>query len=236
MEPAVDQQKQITIVVDAFSTSDYQAGPCYAAFTVDTMFIDRLKEVQNGIRSLKLSEAAIFAKPDKWGPGEVEDELRLQCGKLHLNKYGDFYFEDLPKYGEPIQSRGIDVITIGEKFAAARHGEVIHVGDDPTVLEMYLDDLQREQEEPQGQEDYIRVEYDLVYNGGGGPYEVALIPLSLVERMAQQHGGDGVDTAFTEVTKLDYAHIAHYSLNDLYDAQGQITQSMAKGPRSAPRC
>ena len=62
---------------------------------------------------------------------------------------------------------------------------------------------------------YVRVEYDLNYLGGDysdvGTF--AYVPLMICEKL-------GVEQAFATFCKVDAAHIIHYTLDELYDNDG----------------
>lgn len=135
------QAKSITVVVDAFSTGDFDDGPSYAAFVVNGSFIARIKAVQLAAEQLDLSHAAVNAYPEQWGPGVVEDSLRLKSSELFISKDGYFYFEATPKYGSVIQSRGQELSHIETAYDEAGDGDIFYLGDQPEVKEMYLEDL-----------------------------------------------------------------------------------------------
>lgn len=73
---------------------------------------------------------------------------------------------------------------------------------------------------------HIRVEYDELYTGGDydGVGHFAYVPVSLVEDMAKQDpdGDDGVELAFTKITKMDCMHIVHFSLDEHYNQHGEL--------------
>ena len=66
---------------------------------------------------------------------------------------------------------------------------------------------------------YIQVEYDLKFYGGD--YDkvgnFALIPESLVNEL-------GLEAAFTKHTGHEACHIIHYTLDELYDASGELVE------------
>ncbi len=137
------QAKSITVVVDAFSTNDFEDGPAYAAFVVNQDFLSRIDAVRSVAERLNLSHAGLSAYPEQWGPGSVEDNLRLQDCELIIGKTGHSYFEAKPKYGAVIQSRGQEFSHISEVFAEANDGDIVYLGEKPDDLkEMYLEDLE----------------------------------------------------------------------------------------------
>jgi hypothetical protein len=75
---------------------------------------------------------------------------------------------------------------------------------------------------------HIRVEYDPLYIGGdyNGVGRFVLIPLSLVDDYAKADpdGDDGVELAFTKITKQDCTHIVHYTLDELYNQDGELIE------------
>ena len=75
-----------------------------------------------------------------------------------------------------------------------------------------------------GTNTFIRVEYDLLFCGGdyNGTGQFAFIPLNLVNKFSSQSESDGVDLAFSKTTKIDAMHIVHYTLDEVYDANGNI--------------
>lgn len=228
------KEKSITVVVDAYSTSDHEDGPAYAAFTVNQNFIDRIKDVQGAIEKHKLSGASIASSPEMWGPKGIEDELRLRNPELHIDGPGGFYFQDYPKHGSPIESRGKQVEAIATALADANDGDVIYLGDQPEMKNWYLEDI-GELPEPDDDDEFIRVEFDPQYTGGdySGSGQFALIPVKLIEKMAEQdpNFGDGVGQAFTKVTKLDCMHIVHYTTDEHYDKSGEMINDEPPAPR-----
>ena len=74
---------------------------------------------------------------------------------------------------------------------------------------------------------HIRVEYDPLFCGGdyNGTGRFALIPLDLIEKFNAESEGDGVDLAFSKTTKIDSMHIVSYSMNELFDENGNPVES-----------
>jgi len=76
---------------------------------------------------------------------------------------------------------------------------------------------------------HIGVEFDPLYTGGDydGVAQLVFIPLSLIQEFASQSsdGDDGVDLAFTKVTKLDSMHIVSYKLDEHYNQNGELVES-----------
>lgn len=74
------------------------------------------------------------------------------------------------------------------------------------------------------QQHFVRVQYDPLHTGDGlpGTGDFVDIPLAMIQAFAQQDpdGDDGVELAFTKVTKQDCMHITGYSLEQLYDGRG----------------
>jgi len=73
----------------------------------------------------------------------------------------------------------------------------------------------------------VRVEYDMAFWGGDydGVGDFILIPLALVDSMRGITTDDDlVDMAFRKTTCQDSAHIIHYSLDELYDQDGEIIE------------
>ncbi len=133
--------KSITIVVDAFSTNEYEDAPAYAAFDVNQEFLARIEAVRSVVERLDLAHAGLNAYPEQWGPGEIEESLRLTGCELILDRSGYCYFEAQPKWGQVIQCRGFDLRELEEAYADGNDGDIVYLGDQAEVKEMYLEDI-----------------------------------------------------------------------------------------------
>jgi hypothetical protein len=64
---------------------------------------------------------------------------------------------------------------------------------------------------------FVRFEYDMAYSGGdySGVGNFALVPLALCYKL-------GSEAAFQQHTGIDPVHIIHYTLDELYDSEGDL--------------
>lgn len=119
--------------VEAYACSDFGDGPEFATFALTTTFLARLHAVRAVVKEHSLSEARIYAGPDEWGPGDVADDLRLNCAELVVT--GDtFWFVDQPKHADyHIETRAIPFDALDEALAS---GELTAIfGAEPQALE-----------------------------------------------------------------------------------------------------
>lgn len=136
----VESTKAVKVVVGAYGTSDNGDAPSYAAFEVTQALLDKLAKLVKVCGEHVLTEARVTGYPN-WGPGDIEDELRLQNGEMVVLPGGSFWFTDYPKYGDyRIESRGADIAAIQVAFDSATDGEVVFLTDDQEVREQYAED------------------------------------------------------------------------------------------------
>lgn len=71
----------------------------------------------------------------------------------------------------------------------------------------------------QDSEPHVRFEYDPEFTGGEyeGTGRFALVPYARVQEA-------GAEAAFTEATGLDAMHIVHFTVDELYDAEGETVE------------
>lgn len=139
-------EKKITVVVGAYGTSDYGDSPSYAAFAVTRKFLDRLITLGEVCTTHGLSEARVTGYPD-WGPGTIEDELRLQNGEMAILPGGSIWYTDYPKHGDyRIESRATTLDLLTEAFNTTSDGGVAFLSDDGEVRRMYEEDKESEDE------------------------------------------------------------------------------------------
>ncbi len=142
--------KQVRILIEAFATSEYSvdSAPEYAAFTVFDADIARMEAVQDLCVKNGLSSANYTLYPD-WGPGNVDDDLRLQGTDLVVTANGSFWFDDQPKYGDfHIQSRGMKISALREAFESAKDGDIVVLGDGirkEEILQAYRENCEDEE-------------------------------------------------------------------------------------------
>lgn len=121
--------KERLVFIEAYACDDNADGPGFAKLLVDQHFCEKLKSLQSLVIDHKLSELRVYEGPDSWGPGDIEDELRLTCAEMVVTS-SSFWFTDQPKHaGYSIETRtqGID-----QFIAAITQGSgVLFLGDDP---------------------------------------------------------------------------------------------------------
>ena len=67
-----------TVFIEAYTCSDYGDGPQYARLLVDQAFCEKLLRLQKLCVENCLTELRICDSPDRWGPGEIENECRAR--------------------------------------------------------------------------------------------------------------------------------------------------------------
>lgn len=134
----IDNQpmQEHTVYFEAYACDDYGDGPGYAVLTVSQQFCDKLKHLQKMAGEFGLSELRTYASPDAYGPGDIEENLRLTCGELVVTPTM-FWFTDHPKHiGYNIETRSQ---SIDGFIAAVAEGKQFFGND--------LDDLRKRVEE-----------------------------------------------------------------------------------------
>jgi hypothetical protein len=124
------------VYVEAYACSDFGDGPEFATFALTDAFLPRLRGVRTVVKEHALSEARIYAGPDEWGPGNLADDLRLNCAELVVT--GDsFWFVDQPKHADyHIETRIIPFDALDEALASGE--SIVIFGDDPEALEQRI--------------------------------------------------------------------------------------------------
>ena len=119
--------KNITVVIDAFSTNEYGNAPEYAAFTVNQEFLDRLEVLSELCKDHNLCEVRQYFSPE-WGPVSVADDMLLQSDELVMSTGDFFYFSAYPKHSnDRVESGFIDLPVFSKRFNTAKNGEVIYM-------------------------------------------------------------------------------------------------------------
>jgi hypothetical protein len=139
------------VLVGAHATSDaLPMSPTFAAILVDEELIQRIESLARLCQAHGLTEARVSACPQAWGPGEIEEELRLQDGELVVVRNGSFWFSDQPKHGDcHIETDILDV---------PRLVEAINCHQDPELPVVHIDDAEDAEE---AQADYLQEIHDL---------------------------------------------------------------------------
>lgn len=131
-------EHQMTVLAAAHATSEYGDGPDYCRFTVTPHFVNRLRQLQRVLTDNQLSELRVLDGPERWGPGDVADELRFNLAELVLTD-GAFWFADSPKHRDyHVNSVMIPLQSLLDAFDAG--DEELRVGITNSVLELIADD------------------------------------------------------------------------------------------------
>ena len=138
----MSNQKTVTVLCDAYSTSENGDGPSYAVYEVSQKFIERLEELQRLCDTADLTEVRTVGYPDEWGPGNIDDEERLQNGELVVSG-NTFWFTDYPKYGQSTIETHICITSVLKKaFDANPDGALVNLAaNQEAILELYNDKI-----------------------------------------------------------------------------------------------
>lgn len=139
-----DQPESRIVVTGAFSTAEGGDAPIYASYEAGNDFLFLLKRLIDLCKEHGLTEARVTYYPT-WGPGDVANEMRLQCGELVVTPGGGFWFVDHPKYGNGyINSRAIQYDDLLMKLIATALGptDVTFMTDDEHVIECYKENFE----------------------------------------------------------------------------------------------
>lgn len=119
------------VLFEAVVCSDNVDGPRFGSIRADETLRRRLLEMQALCERHGLSEVRVSAGCD-WGPGDIEDEMRLQNHELVV--VGDsFWFRADPKHADyHVETRAQDIQTFVDE---TRH----YVGDAPLRYGEYSD-------------------------------------------------------------------------------------------------
>jgi len=97
------------VFIEAYACSDYGDAPRFAKLFATKTFCEQLAKLQALCVEHDLSELCVYESPDAWGPGNIEDELRLTCAELVVTKSA-FWFKDHPKHSDyTIETRAQDI-------------------------------------------------------------------------------------------------------------------------------
>ena len=118
-----DPGKQVTVVVEAFETSQWGAdGPDFMSLCVTREFLSELQDRVMAMSSAGVESINLSRYPEDWGPGNIDLELRLQDSTLVVTANGDIWFEDRPKHSDYlIQSRSASIEDLQKMFEASEH-------------------------------------------------------------------------------------------------------------------
>ncbi len=111
------------VYIEAHATTDEGDSPSFASLRVGDAFRGKLLEMKDLLKAYGLSEVRIRAGAD-WGPGDIEDELRLEGHELVVAG-NTFWFTAYPKHGNySVETKSQEIDT----FVAATSQ---HEGDEP---------------------------------------------------------------------------------------------------------
>lgn len=148
-DQANPDEKVVTFVAEAYAASDHGDGPSYAAFEVTQALLNRVEHLVKLCQDNKLSEARYAAYPT-WGPGDIEEELRLQDGEIIVRPNGTFFYTDYPDVGDyKIESRDHQISTVRAAFNDASHQESVFLTESEELRANYLEDQEDDAEEPE---------------------------------------------------------------------------------------
>ena len=106
---------------------------------VDQKFISRLKQLQSVCAEFDLSSVHTVGSPEAWGPGNVQDDLRLTMPELVVGN-GAFWFNDYPKHASyQIETNSIGIDNLVE-MVAIESNERLYFGDDTDELKEIVED------------------------------------------------------------------------------------------------
>lgn len=128
-----------TVFIEAYACDSYGDGPKFAKLEVTPGFCDRLASLQQLCVDRNLSELRVYEGPDVWGPGNIEDELRLSDAELVVTKTS-FWFTDHPKHTDySIETRAQGIQAFIES-ASAKSDEPLFLGEDIEALKERVDE------------------------------------------------------------------------------------------------
>lgn len=147
-----------TLVLSASCTADFGDCPEFAVIQDAQQLLVEVKRLEKLCTDHDLSEARVYFGPD-WGPGDIEDELRLQCGELVVCPTS-FWFSDYPKHADyKIESTNVDIPSLEAALADGGTG-CIFLGDNPDdIQQSYTDDLVSKFD-PYDEDDKVSDHYD----------------------------------------------------------------------------
>lgn len=121
-----------TVYFGAYATDDNE-GPLYARLEVTPDFLRTLERLRAMCSEHGLSEARINDAPGEWGPGAIEEEMRLTSPELVVTSHM-FWFTDVPKHMPfHIETACEDIDRFIE--AVSGPGEPIYLGVDKDDIE-----------------------------------------------------------------------------------------------------
>lgn len=165
---AEKEKDSVKVYIEAYACDDDGDGPEFAVLNVDLAFCAKLLHLRQQCIDNRLSELRVYDAPDKWGPGDIGEELRLTCAELVVTP-ASFWFTDNPKHANySIETRlqyiddffaqlktcgneakqGGDITPLGLEGESSVNGGALFMGDDVEELQERVEDdlLEREGE------------------------------------------------------------------------------------------
>lgn len=128
------------VVARAHSTSDLSDGPLFAGFQVTPELLVRLESLRGVAAANALSQVHVVAYAD-WGPGDIDNQLRLQDPEMIVSGNGQLWFSDRPKHSDYlIETVPIDIADLLRRLTEIAD-EVVFLFDELELKTMYLDDV-----------------------------------------------------------------------------------------------
>lgn len=137
MEP---EGKVITVVAEAYATCEHAEAPSFAVYQVDQASLERVKSLAEMADRNGLSMVSLSGYPD-WGPGDIDNDLRLQNAGLVVVPRGAFWFTDYPKHGSfNIETRICEIDALQRLFDEASDSQVVFLTEDEKVQAQYAEE------------------------------------------------------------------------------------------------
>ena len=135
------------VYFEAYACDDYGDGPTFAELDVTPEFCARLQYLAALGAEHKLSELRVsgtFNRPDAWGPGDIEQELRFTMPELVVAG-GWFWFTDHPKHSTyNVETRSVEVAGFCDAVAKHEGSDPLFFGNDLEELRRHIADVEEE--------------------------------------------------------------------------------------------
>jgi len=118
------EKSRVNVYMEVYACDDYGNGPSFAELEATPQFCAYLDHLAALCISQQLSEVRVLMGPDAWGPGDIEDDLRVTMPELVVTRTS-FWFRDRQKHASyHVETRAIEI----NSFCKAVHN---HVGTEP---------------------------------------------------------------------------------------------------------
>ena len=105
-----EPMKKCDVFIEAIDNGEIGDGPTFGKIAADDAFCKKLLALKKMCIDNNVNEVHTDGSVDSWGPGDVEDELRLREDKLVVTK-DSFWFSAVPKHADytiETRSQGIN--------------------------------------------------------------------------------------------------------------------------------